>query len=482
MLADPPPPSAAANGCAAERDRYFRAVARVTRLCHTSPHIRGHLEKRVQDAMPEETAGTTAHESRAGLGLRLAVALGASALVGIVLERLLVGMVPGALHALPGQLRWSPLRWWGWRSTTWSSRRWRRSRADLTVRYEAALADALADPLTGLGNHRAFQEELDRQVDGAQRYGAPVSLVLIDLDDFKSDQRHQGPRLRRPGAGPLRRAGEAGPAQGGSVLPGRRRRVRHPPAADRWRGRQDRDPPPAGHRAAAGPAQPHRPGQPVLLGRHLRAARLRHRTRRAVQPGRCGALCRQARRTHRGHRLRSAQSTPTADPSGEGAAVAEVVGPRLAASGLPTDHGAARPARLLGVRGADPAHLAGAVRRSHQPVRGSRRQRSSAVAGACLRRDDRGRRRRAGARAVPVDQPVAGHAGGARVQHRRAAEHPGPPQLPAGAPGDRADRAAAGRPTSRRSASSSRPAAPPACGSPPTTWAPATPACGCWPS
>ena len=50
----------------------------------------------------------------------------------------------------------------------------------------------------------------------------------------------------------------------------------------------------------------------------------------------------------------------------------------------------------------------------------------------------------AGARAVPVDQPVAGHAGGARVQHRRAAEHPGPPQLPAGAPGHRADRAAAG--------------------------------------
>ena len=61
-----------------------------------------------------------------------------------------------------------------------------KSRADLTVRYEAALADALADPLTGLGNHRAFQEELDRQVDAAQRYGAPVALVLIDLDDFKS--------------------------------------------------------------------------------------------------------------------------------------------------------------------------------------------------------------------------------------------------------------------------------------------------------
>ena len=63
------------------------------------------------------------------------------------------------------------------------------SRADLNDRYQAALADALADPLTGLGNHRAFQEELDRQVEAAQRYGVPVSLVIIDLDEFKADQR-----------------------------------------------------------------------------------------------------------------------------------------------------------------------------------------------------------------------------------------------------------------------------------------------------
>lgn len=61
-----------------------------------------------------------------------------------------------------------------------------RSRADLEVRYQAALADALEDQLTGLGNHRAFQEELDRQVEHAQRYDVPLSLVLIDLDEFKS--------------------------------------------------------------------------------------------------------------------------------------------------------------------------------------------------------------------------------------------------------------------------------------------------------
>src|SRR5205823_7340866 len=60
------------------------------------------------------------------------------------------------------------------------------SRAELEGRYEAAVAEALQDPLTDLGNHRAFQEELDRQGEHSQRYGVPVSLVLLDLDEFKA--------------------------------------------------------------------------------------------------------------------------------------------------------------------------------------------------------------------------------------------------------------------------------------------------------
>jgi diguanylate cyclase len=60
------------------------------------------------------------------------------------------------------------------------------SRAELEDRYEAAVAEALQDPLTALGNHRAFQEELDRQVEHAQRYGVPVALMLLDLDEFKA--------------------------------------------------------------------------------------------------------------------------------------------------------------------------------------------------------------------------------------------------------------------------------------------------------
>ncbi len=58
--------------------------------------------------------------------------------------------------------------------------------AELQVRYEEALADALRDPLTGLGNHRAFHEDLEREVAAALRYDVPAALVLLDLDEFKS--------------------------------------------------------------------------------------------------------------------------------------------------------------------------------------------------------------------------------------------------------------------------------------------------------
>jgi diguanylate cyclase (GGDEF)-like protein len=51
--------------------------------------------------------------------------------------------------------------------------------------YDQARSEASLDGLTGLGNHRAFQEEIERQWSGAVRYGRPLSLVLLDLDEFK---------------------------------------------------------------------------------------------------------------------------------------------------------------------------------------------------------------------------------------------------------------------------------------------------------
>ena len=59
------------------------------------------------------------------------------------------------------------------------------SQAQLQVLYREAREDSLHDGLTGLGNHRSFQEELDRQLDLFRRHQVPVALLLIDLDDLK---------------------------------------------------------------------------------------------------------------------------------------------------------------------------------------------------------------------------------------------------------------------------------------------------------
>ncbi len=59
------------------------------------------------------------------------------------------------------------------------------SRDELQVLYHEAREDSLADGLTGLGNHRAFQEELARQVAVHEERGVTFSLVLLDLDDLK---------------------------------------------------------------------------------------------------------------------------------------------------------------------------------------------------------------------------------------------------------------------------------------------------------
>jgi len=51
---------------------------------------------------------------------------------------------------------------------------------------EAAERLAARDPLTGLLNHRAFQERLAHESARAARAGEPMALVLIDIDHFKA--------------------------------------------------------------------------------------------------------------------------------------------------------------------------------------------------------------------------------------------------------------------------------------------------------
>ncbi|HZT13661.1 MAG TPA: bifunctional diguanylate cyclase/phosphodiesterase [Candidatus Baltobacteraceae bacterium] len=68
------------------------------------------------------------------------------------------------------------------------TRRVYRRRADAEVRrhVESLERAALTDSLTGLGNHRAFYEQFEREVARARRHNLALSLVLMDVDDFKT--------------------------------------------------------------------------------------------------------------------------------------------------------------------------------------------------------------------------------------------------------------------------------------------------------
>lgn len=52
--------------------------------------------------------------------------------------------------------------------------------------YRRAEQQAIRDGLTGLYNHRHFQERLRQECRRAHRYGTPLSLLMLDLDDFKT--------------------------------------------------------------------------------------------------------------------------------------------------------------------------------------------------------------------------------------------------------------------------------------------------------
>lgn len=60
------------------------------------------------------------------------------------------------------------------------------SRRSLGTLYESARSRALEDSLTGLANHRAFQEEFESLLALGARHRMDLALLLIDVDDFKT--------------------------------------------------------------------------------------------------------------------------------------------------------------------------------------------------------------------------------------------------------------------------------------------------------
>jgi diguanylate cyclase (GGDEF)-like protein len=52
--------------------------------------------------------------------------------------------------------------------------------------HETVQRQAVTDELTGLFNHRRFQEVMTAEVERARRYGHELGLIMLDIDNFKS--------------------------------------------------------------------------------------------------------------------------------------------------------------------------------------------------------------------------------------------------------------------------------------------------------
>lgn len=59
-------------------------------------------------------------------------------------------------------------------------------RAELELANRRLESLAATDGLTGLANHRAFYDALERAIATSERNGQQISVVLLDVDDFKS--------------------------------------------------------------------------------------------------------------------------------------------------------------------------------------------------------------------------------------------------------------------------------------------------------
>lgn len=64
--------------------------------------------------------------------------------------------------------------------------------AEVPQSSHVAADDSLVDALTGLGNHRAFHEELDRALVSYDRYQVPVAVLVLDIDDITLVNETQG--------------------------------------------------------------------------------------------------------------------------------------------------------------------------------------------------------------------------------------------------------------------------------------------------
>ncbi|MGK2851858.1 MAG: putative bifunctional diguanylate cyclase/phosphodiesterase [Candidatus Limnocylindrales bacterium] len=142
--------------------------------------------------LPEALQATAADLGLMRLRLRLALIAMFAAPLAITLP-VVYGVVAGPREGLLSQLGLvsilalglGGLAVWLTRRVMDPVERMELARAELATAYTVARTESLRDALTGLGNHRAFQEEMAASWAVANRHGTPLAVVLIDLDEFK---------------------------------------------------------------------------------------------------------------------------------------------------------------------------------------------------------------------------------------------------------------------------------------------------------
>jgi diguanylate cyclase (GGDEF)-like protein len=68
----------------------------------------------------------------------------------------------------------------------------RAQRLSMRRGQEEAREEARLDQLTGVGNRRAFDEATALEIERARRLRAPLSILLVDIEDFKEINDHWG--------------------------------------------------------------------------------------------------------------------------------------------------------------------------------------------------------------------------------------------------------------------------------------------------
>ena len=114
------------------------------------------------------------------------------------------------------------------------------STLELLRLYGQLEEQATTDGLTGLYNHRHLLQRVEEEVAKARRYGTPVSLLMIDIDDFKPFNdtygHPQGDKLLQEMADILRAGVRQTGRPGGALRRGGVRRAAAEHAVGRGRG------------------------------------------------------------------------------------------------------------------------------------------------------------------------------------------------------------------------------------------------------